>query len=270
MSCTDLLPRDFQTEQKPGSPKPPAKRAANKGFIKQTTIIFDWDDTLLASTVLCNAGITLQSPCISKDLKQQLTLLENQVIRLISRATETAARVFIITNAEVGWVELSAQKFMPRVVPYLERATVFSARSTYQHCFPNNPNQWKATAFSERICSQFPKMAEMNIVSFGDSECERSALLNVGRFCANSRTKSIKFVERPTVEQLRRQLEMICNNFAFIVQHDGNLDLMLTISSTGSTPLPPPCAETVPLPNVLPVQLPAVPVAGLGNGLGGR
>jgi len=126
-------------------------------------------------------------------------------------------------------------------------------------------------------------------VSFGDSECERNALLTVGRLCPCSRAKSIKFVERPTVEQLRRQLDMIFNNFSFIVQHDGlfflrsrlgwtivsvigNLDLMLTISSTSTTPPPQYGSnEMVPLPNVLPPSMcvgAPPPTAGLGNGLG--
>lgn len=266
---TDLLPQDY--DAKPQSPKPVKMPVKVKPFMKQTAIIFDWDDTLLASTVLCTAGITLQSTCMSKDLKNEFQQLETQVIRLLSRAMETACRIFVITNAESGWVELSAAKFMPRVVPYLERTTILSARSTYQHAFPNLPNQWKATAFSDRICSTYPKASEMNVVSFGDSECERNALLSVGRLCPCSRAKSIKFVERPTVEQLRRQLDMIFNNFNFIVQHDGNLDLMLTISSTTAPAAASGSNEQVPLPNVLPPSMcvgAPPPTAGLGNGLG--
>jgi len=72
------------------------------------------DDTLLASTVLCTSGITLQSTKMSKDLKMQFQQLETQVIRLLAKAIESACRIFIITNAECGWVELSAAKFMPR------------------------------------------------------------------------------------------------------------------------------------------------------------
>ena len=43
-------------------------------------------------------------------------------------------------------------------------------------------------------------------------------------------TKSIKFVERPSMEQLWRQLELVTNCFKDICSHDGDLDLMLTIS----------------------------------------
>lgn len=214
----------------------PAKKAP--AFLRQTAVIFDWDDTLLASSALCAAGINLQTTEIPKEMKQQFALLEQQVIKLLQRAWDFGAQIFIITNAECGWVELSAQKFMPKVGALLERIAVLSARSCYQNFFPDNPNQWKATAFTDKICATFSKESEVNLISFGDSECERNALLSVGRVCTSARAKSIKFVERPSIEQLRRQLEMICNNFQFIVQHDGPLDLMLTISTCPTTAAP--------------------------------
>ena len=39
-----------------------------------------------------------------------------------------------------GWVELSAQKFMPRVAAQVSRFNVVSARSTYQDAYPNRPD----------------------------------------------------------------------------------------------------------------------------------
>ena len=42
-------------------------------------------------------------------------------------------------------------------------------------------------------------------------------------------TKSIKFVERPSADQLRRQVELVESVFDNIFRHEGNLDLMLTI-----------------------------------------
>lgn len=44
-----------------------------------------------------------------------------------------------------------------------------------------------------------------------------------------ARVKSIKFVERPTVEQLKRQVDLVTNCFEEITRHNGSLDLMLTI-----------------------------------------
>ena len=70
-----------------------------------------------------------------------------------------------------------------------------------------------------------------NILSFGDSIHERCAIHKVtaalGQGCV--RTKSIKFVERPTVEQLKRQVDLVTSCFDSLVSHGESLDLMLTI-----------------------------------------
>ena len=69
-----------------------------------------------------------------------------------------------------------------------------------------------------------------NILSFGDSIHERAAIHTVTATMGPSvRTKSIKFVERPTVEQLKRQVDLVLSCFEDICAHNGCLDLMLTI-----------------------------------------
>ena len=72
----------------------------------------------------------------------ELNVLQDSVIELIERAVQTGT-VVIITNAETGWVELSCQKFMPRVAPLLNKVKVISARSTYESRYPESPCDWK-------------------------------------------------------------------------------------------------------------------------------
>jgi hypothetical protein len=48
------------------------------------------------------------------------------------------------------------------------------------------------------------------------------------------RTKSVKFAERPTVEQLRRQLELVLNCLASLAAYEGDLDLMLQITPSAA------------------------------------
>lgn len=45
-------------------------------------------------------------------------------------------KTFIITNAAEGWVEYSAQRYLPSLVPILEKIPIISARSRYQPHFP--------------------------------------------------------------------------------------------------------------------------------------
>lgn len=107
-------------------------------------IIFDWDDTLLCSTWLAARGLRLDSPKeLPAEARAQLGVLEDSVCVLINTALAYGP-VCIITNAERGWVELSAKKFMPSVVPLLSRVRVLSARSTFEADFPC-PTDWKVS-----------------------------------------------------------------------------------------------------------------------------
>jgi hypothetical protein len=67
------------------------------------------------------------------------------------------------------------------------------------------------------------------VISLGDSVHERAALHKVTSGMPRTLTKSVKFVERPTVEQLKRQVDLVHSCFEDIVNHKGSLDLMLTI-----------------------------------------
>jgi len=60
----------------------------------------------------------------------QLKMLEKEVVILLTKACRLG-RTYIITNASEGWVESSAQKFMPSVYKALfaMKITIISARS---------------------------------------------------------------------------------------------------------------------------------------------
>jgi hypothetical protein len=152
-----------------------------------------------------------------------------------------------VTNAQTGWVELSAKKFLPGVVPLLAKTKVVSARSTFEGMFPNCPLKWKYYAFRENLSSSFAyTKLQRNVLSFGDSHYEREAVHAVTQGLPNTFTKSVKFTERPSLDQLRRQIDLVTSCFDSIHTHDGNLDLQLTITfpQDGSTPETP--VEDVP------------------------
>jgi len=198
---------------------------------RHTVIIFDWDDTLLASSFLSSKGLRLDNDIDPPaEVAEQLKLLEKSVCSVLSRALEFG-EVHVITNAETDWVQLSAQKFLPGVVELLNRVTVISARSTYERLYPEAPLKWKYFAFQDRLKEKIcDAKARKNIISFGDSHVEREAVRAVTRGLPNTVTKSVKFAERPSMEQLRRQIELVTSCFQFIHNHQGDLDLMLTIS----------------------------------------
>jgi len=169
----------------------PAVSSQPSTYSQNTVIMFDWDDTLLASSFLSARGYRVdcvESPAVLSDPSDaaQLRAQEQCVVALLTLALSYGT-VNIVTNAETGWVELSAQKFMPAVLPLLSRVNVLSARSTFEPAYPEAPLKWKYYAFHERLRSTFgdgcmdARAAEAditslpagdmkkNIVSFGDS-----------------------------------------------------------------------------------------------------
>jgi hypothetical protein len=191
-------------------------------------IIFDFDDTLLPSSFL------YQNKCLSLDanvpnsVQEQLNIISDAVVNLLTVACESSSLVSIITNSETGWVELSSQKFLPRIVPLISKILVLSARSKYEKAHPNSPIMWKKDAFRSILSHQDSSVFK-NILNFGDSSVEREAILDYKKEVTNSLVKVVKLVERPSIEQLRAQLDLIVKCFSHLVSYDQDLDLMLTI-----------------------------------------
>jgi len=197
---------------------------------EKTLIILDWDDTLLASSWLASNDLRLDSPPVIETYHQtELSQLEQYVSNFLERAL-TLGTVVLVTNAERGWVELSCERFLPRVSVFFPKVRVISARSKFEPMFPNQPHQWKVQAFREEISSIVSINDMSNIISIGDSHHEREALHVVTSGIENCLVKSVKFVERPGIEVLRRQLELIHGCIEFITQHGADLDLMLSQS----------------------------------------
>jgi len=197
----------------------------------RTIIILDWDDTLLASTWLANNDLRLDNTHFMEDFhRAELKELEVRVERFLERAIGLG-RVLLVTNAETGWVELSCERFMPGLAGFLNKVKVVSARSKYECHFPNQPNQWKIQAFREELYHLLDGSSELaNVISIGDSHHEREALHVVTSELENTLVKSVKFVERPAMEVLRRQIELVHGCIEYITQHGGDLDLMLSQS----------------------------------------
>jgi hypothetical protein len=196
----------------------------------ETCMIFDWDDTLLASSWLSINGLKLDTPIIPPEHAAQLTILERTVRIILERAL-ICGTVIIITNSETGWVELSCSKFIPDILPLLSRIKIISARSTFETISPDDPIEWKIKAFSQEISLVYldkESTIRKNIISFGDSTYERIALFKKAHDI-KALPKSIKFVERPTIQQLQKQLELVGNSFFEICKKTDSLDLMLTI-----------------------------------------
>eukprot|EP00474_Spongospora_subterranea_P010531 CRZ10989.1 hypothetical protein [Spongospora subterranea] len=191
-------------------------------------IVFDWDDTLLASTDLSCCGYRVDSnDHFPLQVQSELRALESSVADLLQLAIDSG-HVFIVTNSEYGWVEMSAHRFLPAVVPLLGHIQVISARSLYERQYPGLPAQWKMQAFfrlSEALKGR-------TVLSFGDSHVEREAVYAATSMQLNSKTVSVKFVDRPSLAQLCIQIDLVkqAKTWSYLCTPESDLDLVLSIN----------------------------------------
>lgn len=199
-------------------------------------VFFDYDDTLLPSTFLASQGCLRLDAEVTQAIREQLSVISAAVFQVLTLAIDSGSSIFIITNSETGWVQLSCQKFMPEVSVLLSRVTILSARSTYEKAFPGAPVAWKKAAFKDcldRLFSQCPSCAK-NILSLGDSQTEREAILQAGKELSTSTVKNVKFVERPSIEQLKTELDLISKTWSHLCSYESALDLMLSLTRVES------------------------------------
>lgn len=204
-------------------------RASDAGEHSDTIILLDWDDTLLPSTMLTQLGYRVDEKTpLPADLAGDLTGLAEDVIRLLDTCQQYGT-VLLVTNAETGWVELSSERFMPTVITDIRQRgiKVVSARSAYDGPFPNSPVDWKQVAFVSEVGQLCDTAEPVNLVSIGDSLNERTAAHHVGGKYDSGSIKTVKFVERPDIDQIRRQLSLIASNLGDIATHDGSFDVNL-------------------------------------------
>ena len=186
-------------------------------------IIFDWDDTLLPTSFLTPGGYFNEDIELSESDQEKLTKLEQSVLTLLNEAVEKG-NVYIITNAGNGWVEYSAKRFYPSIIGVLSKLKIISARGEYEKLYPGNSRQWKIQAFLNLLKYVDVKLVT-NIICIGDSLFEMEA----GRILASKFTeafiKTIKFREAPKLDELLKQLKLVCVQFGSIYSSIKNLTI---------------------------------------------
>jgi hypothetical protein len=106
----------FVKEQSPQSPLPPLPPSPPPLSLdealtfskEETTIVFDWDDTLLASHWLTQNDVRASAlaETLTLEIVEAFVPLTETVYEILSKA-KAMGTVVIITNATVDWVPLS-------------------------------------------------------------------------------------------------------------------------------------------------------------------
>ena len=217
---------------------------------QQSIIILDWDDTLCPSHWIRINRPKLQyfQPCPSDPaFKVPLDTLSDQVIKVL-RASSGMSKTIILTNAQVGWVEISCRNFLPKVWPIIQelnidivyaRASVeqdvATSRELDYNYNANAPQLWKERAMKDNISkfySQYLHQSWKNIISIGDQLCEHNACRIVALARPSTkktcRTKTVKLIEEPSIENLIAENQVILQWLRGLVQYDGELSIDLS------------------------------------------
>mmetsp|Transcript_57102 Transcript_57102/g.169878 ORF Transcript_57102/g.169878 Transcript_57102/m.169878 type:complete len:337 (-) Transcript_57102:155-1165(-) len=186
----------------------------------QTVIIFDWDDTLLCTSYLS----AFQNRPLPAHTESTLAEIGRAARRLLELAQQWG-QTFIITNAMAGWVEYSAARWVPEMLPALAKVHTISARSKYESCFPDI-HQWKIQAFLE-VRRKLDSQVVTNLLSVGDSDFEMEAVHVMGSEFAEALVKTVKFRECPVPDDLLKELMLVGAKFERIVEAGRHLKVCL-------------------------------------------
>jgi hypothetical protein len=243
--------------------------------IENTMIVFDWDDTLFPYHWLTVNGVNFEIISVPSKIVEEMGRFSHLICQILMKAM-AIGQVYIITNAQEGWVEATASVFMPNVYSLLQDRSmdnyirIVSARRHQERLQPDSPETWKIETFrtvilkffdgveshqKKSIWAESGEVVEMdnkcakgplcrNVLSIGDSTNERLAINEMREYDRNTESshfyllKNVKLNDFPTMESLRIQLQVVSNYLEFFSSFNSDLDLMLSepTSETKSEP----------------------------------
>jgi len=226
-ACSEFGSLDDERDQRAAPADDVAAALAGQTF-EETLIVFDWDDTLLPTSWLEKQGLLRSGRVtMSKEAQSALQLLADRAIEVLQEAMKYG-RVVIITNAAEGWVQESCHHFLPAVEAFLSYIPVVSARSAYEPAGIHSPTEWKSLAFQREVgafCEGLAEGQHGNIVSVGDSVHEHLALIGAAGGHKGCLSKSLGLAERPSIQQLTEELELVAGSFEEVALFDSDLDV---------------------------------------------
>ena len=191
-------------------------------FTKNNTlVILDWDNTLFPTTWVSKNFINLHNTEIRDKYLEFFSELDDLLFNLLKKISYKS-KIIIVTNAMPLWIKISSC-VLPKTQNLLNYIKVVSARKNYQKV-SSDYTEWKKLAFNAEVKNQLNIKDKQNIISIGDASYEYKALINL--YNKDRILKSMKFLEEPTFDVLKDQLEVVSNNIDKVIDYDKHLDLI--------------------------------------------
>jgi len=109
---------------------------------------------------------------------------------------------------------------------------VVSARTQYEHLYPQEVGQWKQQAFLDlvRVKGQVYSLDRdmlANLMVVGDGDFEIAAGQNLAHEFERCLLKTVKMVDMPTPDELIKQLKTIGGKLDYIINNVRNMNIKL-------------------------------------------
>lgn len=184
--------------------------------IKNKTIfILDWDDTLYPTSYL----ITNKS----YDNINYLYKLD-QILSIFIKKILNLGKVIIVTNATKSWVENTILSYPITSNIILNNIEIYSARDLFANKY--SLDICKAYTFKLLLTNLIKKKYITNIYSIGDQLYEYNALVELNNLDTNILLKSIKLIDKPSIDDLIKQIEIMNENIHCISNRNKHVDLL--------------------------------------------
>ena len=201
-------------------------------------IIFDWDDTLCPTTVITSSIFNQITP-IMKSIsnlvidhnKKELEILDKVNVQLLNSALSNST-VAIISNADDIWIKKTGEDFLPLTFSFIinNNIPIISARKFSLQKNIKDHHIWKDFTF-HHLLNEFNNNNIITILSIGDSILEQKALENFNKFLKvhnkSIYSKTIKYIDKPSIESLIKQNLVINRNINVIVNQSINNTLYM-------------------------------------------
>lgn len=208
--------------------------ADGEGLVTNTQFVLhlvDWDDTILPTYWLSSRGLLNSEAVANEEQRAQLAAVA-EAAKATLEAAMAIGWVTIVTNAAEGWVQQSCCRFLPALAPLLDGLTIVSARTAFESQGVRCPMEWKRRAFDRELQGIADTLfyspgASLSLVAMGDSSHEHDAVLKVAKNVPGCSTKSLRFAERPTPEQLVQEHGLVAGTLEEVAAHIEDLDIVV-------------------------------------------
>ena len=188
--------------------------------INNDIFIFDWDDTLLCTSVLSPNGYFDEDIEVPQSKIEKIEKIEKLVKKILLKAINKGD-TYVISNSELDWINYSCQRFFPSIFELFKKIKVISARDLYEEEYPYKYEIWKRKAFNE-IIKNYELNLPTNLMIFGDSIEDMEAGYDLISKFPNGFLKAIKFMEYPLISDLIKQLSVVLEKFEIFYSYGKN------------------------------------------------